>query len=92
MDGLSMILGDDGVFREYDDSLDITIHFQSEKEKDDFLKKFNADPREDLKRVCGLMCDKYCKYPFVVANEELLQIICNKCPLNDLIKEKGAKE
>lgn len=36
-DGLMMIQGDDGVFHDYNDEYDVTFHFESAKERDDFI-------------------------------------------------------
>ena len=41
---LKIIENDDGTFSEYDDTFDITIHCQSEKEHYEVLAKLNADP------------------------------------------------
>lgn len=30
------------------------------------------------------MCDKYCKYPTEIADDETLRVICNKCPMGRL--------
>lgn len=37
MDGLMIMQGDDGVFREYSDEYDVTIHFEKEKDRDEFI-------------------------------------------------------
>lgn len=44
-----------------------------------------------IKEVKEAMCDKYCKYPFEIADEEALLIVCNRCPLNrlEIGKEKS---
>lgn len=36
---LKLIIGDDGVFREYNDEFDITIHCESQEEQDRVLKQ-----------------------------------------------------
>lgn len=38
---LKMIMGDDGVFRRYNDDFDITIHCESEEEAERVLNKLN---------------------------------------------------
>ena len=42
MDELKVILNDDGVFEEYDDTYDITIHCESQKEQDRVIEILNA--------------------------------------------------
>ena len=49
-------------------------------EKTDFHKR--------IEKVAEQMCDKYCKYPEQIADDELLMIRCSKCPMNELIKEE----
>ena len=36
---------------------------------------------EDVKTA---MCDEYCKYPNEYEDNEILEVICEKCPLNRL--------
>lgn len=38
-----------------------------------------------MEEVVTEMCDKYCKYPESVKEEDELYEICEKCPLNKLI-------
>lgn len=45
-----------------------------------------------IEEVCEEICDKYCKYPFEIADEELLRVICDKCPLNKLEDEYGKQQ
>lgn len=40
-EGLQAILNDDGVFEEYDDTYDLTIHCESEEEQEEILNKLN---------------------------------------------------
>jgi hypothetical protein len=40
-EGLQAILNDDGVFEEYDDTYDFTIHCESEEEQEEVLNKLN---------------------------------------------------
>jgi hypothetical protein len=40
-EGLQMILNDDGVFEEYDDTYDLTIHCESREEQEEVLNKLN---------------------------------------------------
>lgn len=37
--GIMMIMGDDGVFREYNDEFDITIHCESQEEAERVMEK-----------------------------------------------------
>ena len=37
---IKMILGEDGVFREYNDEFDVTIHFESKEEQERFFKNY----------------------------------------------------
>ncbi len=50
---LKMIMGDDGIFREYNDEFDITIHCESKEEQDQVIKIFNQEyiPKEDLNKI-----------------------------------------
>ena len=36
---------------------------------------------EDVKTA---ICDEYCKYPNEYEDNEILEVICEKCPLNRL--------
>ena len=40
-EGLQAILNDEGVFEEYDDTYDLTIHCESAEEQEDVLNKLN---------------------------------------------------
>lgn len=37
-DEIMLVMGEDGVFHQYDDTYDITIHFDSREEQQDFIK------------------------------------------------------
>lgn len=39
---------------------------------------------EIIEEVKEQICDYYCKYPFEYQDNEILEVICNKCPLNKL--------
>ena len=41
-EGLQVILNDDGVFEEYDDTYDLTIHCESKEEQEAVLNKLNC--------------------------------------------------
>ena len=59
-EGLQLILNDDGVFEEYDDAYDLTIHCESKEEQEKVLKKLNGGwipcserlPEEDDYKSC----------------------------------------
>lgn len=38
----------------------------------------------EIKEIVEKMCDKYCKYPELIDEMEILVNICDHCPLNDL--------
>ena len=58
----------------------------------------SAEKKEDktipqiIEEVKCAICDNYCKYPFEIADEELLRVICDKCPLNKLEDEYGKQQ
>lgn len=39
---------------------------------------------EIIKEVQIKMCDEYCKYPLEYEGNEMLEVICEKCPLGRL--------
>ena len=41
---------------------------------------------ERMEKIAEQMCDKYCKYPEQIADDELLMIRCSKCPINEFVK------
>lgn len=50
---LKMIMGDDGIFRKYNDEFDITIHCESKEEQDKVKEILNQKSisKEDLNRI-----------------------------------------
>lgn len=56
-DGLLAIMGDDGVFREYNDEFDITIHCESQEEQDQVKEILNQQyiSKEDLNKIIAEM-------------------------------------
>lgn len=42
----------------------------------------NINP--EIEKIKEEICDFYCKYPFEYQDNEILEIICDKCPLNRL--------
>lgn len=43
---------------------------------------------EIIEEVKCEICDNYCKYPLEYQDNEILEVICNRCPLNKLeVKE-----
>ncbi len=39
-----------------------------------------------LEKITEKFCDKYCKYPCVMKDQDELDEICAKCPMNDLFE------
>ena len=39
---------------------------------------------QELEDVKEDICNHYCKYPVEIADDQLLMVFCNKCPLNRL--------
>lgn len=39
---------------------------------------------QELEEVKEDICDNYCKYPTEYEDNELLEVVCNRCPLNRL--------
>ncbi len=35
----------------------------------------------DFEKTVEQFCDKYCKYPYICADEEKLQEVCENCPI-----------
>lgn len=54
---LKMIMGDDGIFREYNDEFDITIHCESQEEQDQVKEILNQQyiSKEDLNKIIAEM-------------------------------------
>ena len=54
---LKMIIGDDGIFREYNDEFDITIHCESQEEQDQVKEILNQQyiSKEDLNKIIAEM-------------------------------------
>ena len=40
-----------------------------------------------IEEIKADMCDYYCKYPTEIADDEILRLICDKCPMNKLEDE-----
>lgn len=40
--------------------------------------------KEDIEEIKEQMCDDYCKYPLEYQDNEILEVICNRCPLGRL--------
>lgn len=55
--GLMAIMGDDGIFREYKDEFDITIHCESQEEQDQVKEILNQEyiSKEDLNKIIAEM-------------------------------------
>ena len=54
---LKMIMGDDGIFRKYNDEFDITIHCESKEEQDKVEEILNQEyiSKEDLNKIIAEM-------------------------------------
>lgn len=54
---LRLIIGDDGVLREYNDEFDITIHCESKEEQDQVQEILNQEyiSKEDLNKIIAEM-------------------------------------
>lgn len=54
---LKLIIGDDGVLREYNDEFDITIHCESKEEQDQVKEILNQEyiSKEDLNKIIAEM-------------------------------------
>lgn len=57
MKELKMIMNDDGVFEEYDDTYDLTIHCTSQEEQDEVLMKLNRIACTDELPVTPQPCE-----------------------------------
>lgn len=45
-----------------------------------------------LEEIVSQMCDYYCKWPYVCqSSERLNDVHCERCPLNKLLEDGGAK-
>lgn len=42
--------------------------------------------KEELEKVTGEFCDKYCRFPYICADEESLDTVCEGCPMNKLFE------
>lgn len=40
--------------------------------------------KEEIEEIKEDICDNYCKYPCEIADDNVLKVICDKCPLNRL--------
>lgn len=69
--GIMMIMGDDGVFREYNDEFDITIHCESQKEAERVIEKLKRlDEINDLMDYRYALTDR----EFLKSNYEINDI------------------
>ena len=55
MDGITIYQGDDGVFHEYKDDFDMTLHFETEEERDAVLSDMVS--RKHLLEIFGELGD-----------------------------------
>lgn len=70
MGEIQLIIADDGVAREYDDTFDLTIHFESENERDEFMSKYpeRYAALEKLKKIEAIVSD--CLSPVCITPTE----------------------
>lgn len=51
-DGIKLMMNEDGVFEQYNDEYDLTIHFESQEEQDAFIKNAQtAVTREKIEQI-----------------------------------------
>lgn len=58
-----------------------------EKIKDylsDLTKILEGECADDIEAVAAEICDTYCRFPYSMAED--ITDVCNKCPLNKLLK------
>lgn len=41
----------------------------------------------EIREIVEKMCDKYCKYPELIKEDEILVNICDQCPMENLLDE-----
>lgn len=41
---------------------------------------------KQLEEISGQLCDGYCKYPTLISDEDKLEEVCMKCPLNQIFE------
>lgn len=54
----------------------------------------SSDLEQTIIYVTENFCDKYCKYPAIIATQYQLDSVCKNCPMNkltDLLKEDKIK-
>ena len=39
---------------------------------------------QEIEEIKEDICDNYCKYPTEYEDNEILEMVCNRCPLNKL--------
>ena len=44
--------------------------------------------RDRLNDIQEAMCDDYCAWPDICANQERLNMHCQECPLNNILNEE----
>ena len=41
----------------------------------------------NIEKMAEEMCDTYCKFPGEIKEDDLLQDVCNRCPLNKFVSD-----
>ena len=42
--------------------------------------------KNTLKKLTGVFCDNYCKYPGTCSTQDELDAICDVCPMNRVVE------
>lgn len=54
------------------------------------LKYLDKAEQDKIERLCSVLCDKYCKYPDMIYDDEQdINTICETCPLNEIEQITG---
>ena len=52
------------------------------------MEKEREMTKEEIEKIKEEICDKFCKYPEQISDDDLLMVMCNKCPLDRLKEEE----
>jgi len=57
------------------------------------LKYLDKADQDRIEQLCSELCDKFCKYPHEVYDDEQdINTVCESCPLNEIERITGATE
>lgn len=56
------------------------------------LKYLDEEERNEIINQSEIICDKYCKYPATIYDENEMNEICETCPLTKVLIITGATE